>query len=82
MIIPVIKEDLLRFLQEERSAWMSIGGGPNLDAIEFEPDQTDPDLLKKLGYYANPDAWISSLRIQALTRMIEEIEEISQYQGG
>lgn len=75
MVIYVRKEELLNFLKAEIKAWENVGGGPNLQAYEFDRETTDPEKLKQLGYYDNPEAWIAGLRISALNKFLEEIDQ-------
>lgn len=74
MIILVRQEDLLKFIDTEIKAWELMGGGPNLDAFDFDPETVDPAELDRLGYNDNREAWIAGMRIQALVRLKKEIE--------
>jgi len=74
MIILVKQEDLLSFIKKEIQAWELMGGGPNLDAFEFDPDTVDMTVLDRLGYNENREAWIAGMRIKALFQLMKEIE--------
>jgi hypothetical protein len=73
MIIYYSQEELLKFIQAEIRAWESIGGGPNINAFEFDPKSTDPKTLHELGYYSNPDSWIAGARIKALNELMTQV---------
>lgn len=74
MIISVSKEELTSFLLKEIKAWESIGGGPNLQAFEFDPKTVDKELLDRLGYYKNRESWIAGVRIKHLVEYLKEIQ--------
>jgi hypothetical protein len=76
MIISVSKEELTSLLLREIKAWESIGGGPNLQAFEFNPKTADKELLDQLGYYSNREAWIAGVRIKQLVEYLKEIQAI------
>jgi hypothetical protein len=78
MVIYCSKDKLTKFIKAEIKAWEKIGGGPNLDAFEFDPRNTDPKLLDKLGYFDNIDSWIAGARLKALTELLQEIEDSPQ----
>lgn len=77
MIIYYSQEDLVKFIKAEIRAWETIGGGPNLNAFEFDPKQTDPKTLHELGYYDNPDSWIAGARIKALNELLLQVQQAS-----
>ena len=79
MIILTSKEKLQAFLEEEIKCWESVGGGPNLNAFSFDPKNTDPAVLRELGYYDNRDSWIAGARIKQLVELINELESLPQY---
>jgi hypothetical protein len=59
MLIVISKEQLAVILEEEIKCWESVSGGPNLNAFSFDPKETDPKVLKELGYYTNRESWIA-----------------------
>lgn len=73
MLIYYSREDLVDFIKAELKAWESVGGGPNINAFEFDPKETDPKLLHELGYYDNIDSWIAGARIKALTELMDKV---------
>lgn len=75
MIVYCSKEELIKFIRSEIKAWEKIGGGPNLDAYEFDPKETDPKVLHELGYYDNVDAWVAGARLKALSEFLAEVEK-------
>ena len=75
MLIYVSKERIIQLVLSEIKAWESVGGGPNLDAYEFDPETVDTAELRKLGYYVNRDAWIAGIRIKALYEYLNELTE-------
>ena len=75
MIIYTKKEELINLLLDEIRAWEHVGGGPNLHAFEFKRDEIDPRELERLGYYNNPESWISGIRIAALHKFLQEVQE-------
>jgi len=79
MIVLASKDNILEFLLTEVRCWEKVGGGPNLDAFDFDPEQTDPKLLEELGYYHNKEAWLAGIRIKALWDFIREIESLPPY---
>jgi hypothetical protein len=79
MLVLFSKEKLQQFLQEEIKCWESVGGGPNLNAFSFDPKNTDPAVLRELGYYDNRDSWIAGARIKQLVELINELESLPQY---
>jgi hypothetical protein len=78
MLIAIQKEDLVKFLKDEMKAWESVGGGPNINAFSFDPETTDPQELKRLGYYDNREAWIAGMRIKELRVYLDNLEELPQ----
>lgn len=71
MALIIIDKDLLeKFLIEEASSWMEIGGGPNMDAYEFDPKTVSKEQLKKDGFYDNYDAWIAGTRVKKIEEFI------------
>ncbi len=73
MIILVKQDELLSFIEKEIKAWELMGGGPNLNAFDFDPETVDLVELERLGYNSNREAWIAGMRIQALVRLRQEI---------
>lgn len=74
MIISVSREELTALLLKEIKAWESVGGGPNLQAFEFDPLTVDKDLLNRLGYYKNRESWIAGIRIKHLVEYLNQIQ--------
>ncbi len=74
MIISVSKEELIGLLLKEIKAWESVGGGPNLQAFEFDPKTVDKEMLDRLGYYKNRESWIAGVRIKHLVEYLKEIQ--------
>ena len=74
MIISVSKEELMGLLLKEIKAWESVGGGPNLQAFEFDPKTVDKEMLDRLGYYKNRESWIAGVRIKHLVEYLKEIQ--------
>jgi hypothetical protein len=79
MIILASKEKLIEFLREEVNHWEKVGGGANMDAFDFDPKETDPQLLQEHGYYTNRDAWLAGVRIKALSTFIQEIDSLPEF---
>lgn len=77
MIIYYSQEELVAFIRAEIRAWEAIGGGPNINAFEFDPKQTDPKLLHKLGYYDSIDSWVAGARIKALNELLIQVQQAS-----
>lgn len=75
MLVRVSKEGLIGFLLDEIKAWERVGGGPNLDAFEFNPKTVDKAELQRLGFYDNREAWLAGIRIKKLTEYIHEIKD-------
>tara|TARA_S200002703_G_scaffold24888_2_gene21577 strand:- start:901 stop:1140 length:240 start_codon:yes stop_codon:yes gene_type:complete len=75
MLVRVSKEGLIGFLLDEIKAWERVGGGPNLDAFEFNPKDVDKAELERLGFYDNREAWLAGIRIKKLIEYIHEIKE-------
>ena len=75
MIIYYSQDDLVKFIRAEIRAWEAVGGGPNLNAFEFDPKQTDPKTLHELGYYDNIDSWVAGARIKALNELLKSVLE-------
>lgn len=80
MLVTLSKDKLLHLLNQEIKAWESVGGGPNLNAFSFDPKQTDPKLLRELGYYDNREAWIAGTRIRELREYITDLENLPPIQ--
>jgi hypothetical protein len=74
MIVYCSKEELIKFIRSEIKAWEKIGGGPNLDAYEFDPKEIDPKVLHELGYYDNVDAWVAGARMKVLSEFLAKVE--------
>lgn len=74
MIISVSKEELTALLLKEIKAWESVGGGPNLQAFEFDPKTVDKEVLDQLGYYKNRESWIAGVRIKELVEYLKEVQ--------
>jgi hypothetical protein len=74
MIISVSKEELTGLLLKEIKAWESVGGGPNLQAFDFDPKTIDKEVLDQLGYYKNRESWIAGVRIKELVQYLKEIQ--------
>ena len=74
MIISVSKEELTSLLLKEIKAWENVGGGPNLQAFDFDPKTVDKELLDRLGYYNNRESWIAGVRIKHLMEYLREIQ--------
>tara|TARA_R110000868_G_scaffold92791_9_gene257394 strand:+ start:1480 stop:1734 length:255 start_codon:yes stop_codon:yes gene_type:complete len=72
MVILVKYEELKELLDTSVEAWMEVGGGPNMDAFEFDPNLVDLALLDNKGYYDNRDAWIAGVQIKKLVKYINE----------
>ena len=75
MLIRVSKEGLIGFLLEEVKAWERVGGGPNLNAFEFDSQSVDKAQLERLGFYDNREAWVAGIRIKKIWEYIEEIKD-------
>ena len=75
MLIRVSKEHLISFLLAEVKAWETVGGGPNLDAFEFDPETVERSELERLGFYDNRESWLSGIRIKKIYEYIEEIKD-------
>jgi len=75
MLVRVSKEGLIGFLLDEIKAWERVGGGPNLDAFEFNPKDVDKAELERLGFYDNREAWLAGIRIKKLIDYIHEIKD-------
>lgn len=75
MIIYFSQDDLVKFIQAEIRAWEGVGGGPNINAFEFDPKQTDPKTLHELGYYDNVDSWVAGARIKALNDLLQQVQQ-------
>jgi len=74
MIISVSKEELTGLLLKEIKAWESVGGGPNLQAFDFDPKTVNNELLDQLGYFKNRESWIAGVRIKHLVEYLKEIQ--------
>jgi hypothetical protein len=81
MLIVASKEQIQYFLEEEIKCWETVGGGPNLNAFDFDPKITDPQVLKQLGYYENRESWLAGARIKALRAYIQALNTLPEYKG-
>lgn len=81
MLVVISRDKLEVLLHEEIKCWESVGGGPNINAFTFDPKETDPKLLKELGYYENRDSWTAGMRIKELRAYIDELEQLPQFRG-
>lgn len=81
MLVVISKEKLQVLLQDEIRSWENVGGGPNIDAFTFDPKETDPKLLKTLGYYENRESWLAGARIKELRAYIDELNQLPQFTG-
>jgi hypothetical protein len=81
MLVVTSKDGLIILLEEEIKCWESVSGGPNLNAFSFDPKETDPKVLKELGYYNDRESWIAGARIKRLREYIEELNKLPQYTG-
>lgn len=72
MVVLVKYEELKELLETSLEAWMEVGGGPNMDAFEFDPNLVDLSLLDSKGYYVNRDAWIAGVQVKKLLKYINE----------
>lgn len=75
MIALVRYEELKELLQNNIEAWMQVGGGPNFDAFEFDPNTVDLSVLDSKGYYKNRDAWIAGVQVKKLQAYLKELTE-------
>ena len=75
MIIYYSQDELIQFIRAEIKAWESIGGGPNLNAFEYSPKETDPKILHELGYYDNIDSWVAGARLKALNELLIRVQQ-------
>lgn len=74
MVILVKKEELLDLLKGDIEAWAQVGGGPNYNAYEFDPNLADLEALDNMGYYSNRDSWIAGVQIKKLENYIHLID--------
>lgn len=74
MIISISKEELTGLIMREIKAWEIVGGGPNLQAFDFDPKNVDKELLDQLGYFKNRESWIAGVRIKELVEYLKEIQ--------
>ena len=74
-VILITKEDLEELLVEELEAWENIGGGPNLNAFDFDPKEMDPAQLRDLGYYKNRESWIAGVRYKKVQEYLTKLGE-------
>lgn len=81
MLVVTSKDGLILLLEEEIKCWESVSGGPNLNAFHFDPKETDPKLLKQLGYYEDRESWIAGMRIKRLREYIDDLEKLPIYKG-
>lgn len=80
MLVTVSRDKLIALLKQEIKAWESVGGGPNPNAFSFDPKETDPKVLRELGYYDNREAWIAGARIKDLAEYMTELEGLPPIQ--
>jgi len=81
MLVVIVKERLQAMIEDEIKCWGNVSGGPNLDAFDFNPRETDPKLLEELGYYADKQAWIAGVRIKFLKDYLAEVQALPQFNG-
>jgi hypothetical protein len=72
MVILIKYEELRDVLEASLEAWMEIGGGPNMDAFDFDPNLVDLSTLDAKGYYTNREAWIAGVQVKRLQKYINE----------
>lgn len=72
MVILVRYEDLKELLEADLEAWMNVGGGPNFNAFEFDPNLADMSQLDALGYYSNRDAWIAGVQVKKIQAYLNQ----------
>ena len=81
MLVVLSRDGLRLLLEEELKCWECVSGGPNLNAFDFDPKDTDPKLLKELGYYEDRESWIAGVRIKRLREYLEDLEKLPIYKG-
>jgi hypothetical protein len=74
MLRVVPHEDLIKMLNDQLTCWYAVGGGPIMEAFEFDPQTVDLQLLKQLGYYSNRDAWIAGVQVKKIHQFLKQIE--------
>ena len=74
MYIAFSRERLISSIEQDILSWSRVGGGPNMDAFDFDPVTQDPEELKQLGYYDNPSAWMAGVQIKHLSELLQEIK--------
>lgn len=75
MIALVKYEELVNLLQDNIDAWMQVGGGPNFNAFEFDPNTVDLSVLDSQGYYKNREAWIAGVQVKKLQEYLKELTD-------
>lgn len=81
MLVLISKEKLQALLQEDIKCWESVGGGPNINAFDFNPKEIDPKILDELGYYDNRESWIAGARIKIIREYLDELAAMPQFTG-
>lgn len=81
MLVLISKEKLQAFLQEDIKCWEHVGGGPNINAFDFNPVEVDPKVLEELGYFDNRDSWIAGARIKCIREYLDELSALPQFTG-
>lgn len=76
MIVYANREELVKIIKEEMSAWEALGPNPN--AFEFDPKTVDPKQLLELGYYDGVESWIAGARLNKLSEYLKQIENLPQ----
>lgn len=71
MVVIVKYEELLELIESSIDAWMEVGGGPNMDAYDFDPNLVNLADLESKGYYTNRDAWIAGVQIKKLQSYLD-----------
>lgn len=72
MVIIVQYEEIKKLLEDNMDAWMQVGGGPNMDAFEFDPNIVDLSVLDAKGYYTNRDSWIAGVQIKKIQEYLNK----------
>lgn len=78
MWLAIPKHVIRELIQEQIEQWQQIGGGANLDAFEFDPKQTNPELLRSLGYYDNVEAWVAGIQVKKLSQFLLDLDKYPQ----
>jgi hypothetical protein len=81
MLVVISKEELHALLTSDIRCWEAVSGGPNLNAFDFDPKETDPQLLKELGYYDNRESWIAGAQIKRIRSYIDELDALPMFTG-